>query len=386
MRRVFYVGYYDTETNWVEQRYYVPSATTKMDYVVSALIRAGCAVEIVSVSATRGAEEWPGRSIKLANGSTLRLLRTIPWGSLPRRVLSRLHMRAQLLLWMVRNTRRGDCVIVYHSLGYVWTLTVARLVRRFALVLEVEEIYADVSGSKSERQKEDMIFSRADAFIVSTELLRTRVSPGARPLVVAHGSYACRTRLAEPIGDGRVHVVYAGTFDERKGGAQASVMCSRLLDDGYHLHVIGFGTDSDTRALRAMIAESEVTGGCVVSLEGMLHGDAYDEFLQRCHIGLSAQKGDTTFSETSFPSKVLSYMANGLKVVSTRLRVLEESDIDDLIVYAEDNSPESLAAAIRAAAGASARDPRERLRALDAAFVLEIWALLAKCGCAQIEQ
>ena len=87
---------------------------------------------------------------------------------------------------------------------------------------------------------------------------------------------------------------------------------------------------------------------CNITYDGLKSGEEYIRFLQSCHIGLSTQNPNAAFNDTSFPSKVLSYMANGLKVVSVKIKALETSDVIDLLYYYDEQKPEKIAKAITA--------------------------------------
>ena len=78
----------------------------------------------------------------------------------------------------------------------------------------------------------------------------------------------------------------------------------------------------------------------------MKRGDEYKGFIQSCHIGLSTQNPEKGFNDTSFPSKVLSYMVNGLQVVSVEIPVLTSSGVNTMISYCADNSGKEVAGAI----------------------------------------
>ena len=80
----------------------------------------------------------------------------------------------------------------------------------------------------------------------------------------------------------------------------------------------------------------------------MLSGEDYIRFIQSCDIGLSTQNPDAAFNATSFPSKVLSYLANGLRVVSIRIPAIEQSAVGSKLFYYEKQTPEEIAKAILA--------------------------------------
>lgn len=375
---VNYVGYYDRPSNKAEGRYFVLAATNKMDYIVAAMNRAGHRVQIVSASTTRHGRSYPGSVVPLPGGNELRLFRTYAWGGKLRRVWSTLASRLAILHWLLTRVRSGEDVVVYHSLGYAREIALARRLKGFRLVLEVEEIYADVTGRMVDRRRERRLFRLADAFIFPTERLDRAINWSRRPYCVVHGTYRVEEPHPRVLDCSRIHVVYAGTFDPRKGGGLSAAAAAGFLDERYHVHIIGFGTDAERQALISQIDSVSRLTRCKVSYDGLLSGADYLSFLQSCQIGLSTQRLDADFSSTSFPSKVLSYLANGLKVVSIRLPVLEESAVGDLLTYYEEDSPEAIASAImRAGTQADPAGPR-RLTELDVEFVEGLSEVLAR--------
>lgn len=375
-RAIKYVGYYDAESYASENRVYVLAATHKMDYIIASLNKLGIAVQVVSASVTRNSRGYKGRLVSIGNGNELVLFPTRPWGGKARRVLSIMWSRMLLLSWLLANTSAGENVVVYHSLGYTEPLLIAKLIRRFRLILEVEEIYSDVTGRWLDRRKEDAIFRQADAFIFPTQMLNDLLNPENRPYVIVHGTYCVEAHRVRQWDDGRIHVVYAGTFDSRKGGGVAAAKAAKYLDARYHIHIIGFGSEADTRSLISVIEGVSAESECRVTYDGLLAGEDYLRFLQSCDIGLSTQKLDAAFSETSFPSKVLSYMASGLRVVTIRLKVLEHSGVGDLLYYYDEDTPSSIARAIKSIDFNHAYDGRSRLQNLDVAFQRDFQRML----------
>lgn len=374
---IVYLGYYSDEVGVAERRAFAPSAVTKMDYVVSALNRAGYRVDLVSASHSVDRVGHGGRTVHLSNRNTVRFFRTMPWGPKIRRVVATLYARSILLIYLMRNTHKNQNVLVYHSLGYASTVAFVRRVRRFRLVIEVNEIYADVTSSRRDRRREARLFKAADAFILSTQLLAPKVGAMGRPTAIVHGTYDVRAARRVVRSSEKIRVVYAGTLDPRKGGARRAISACELLDGHYSMHILGFGSVSEVDSIMADCARINKLGQCSVTYHGNLSGDDFSEFLQSCDIGLSTQNADAPFNETSFPSKVLTYLAHGLKVVSVRLRVLEESALDDLIHYYEADDLNSLAQAIEAAGRAEPKNVQERLKALDSGFVSDLRSLLA---------
>lgn len=367
-RRLKYVSYYDTAANRAENRNYSRAATDKMDYIIGVMNRLGFVVDVISASQTTNRTSCSGKVVSLGGENTLRLFHSLPWGGKARRISSVIYTRAALLLWLLRHTERGEGVIVYHSLGYASVIRLAHLMRGFRLILEVEEVYGDVTGKDRDLRAEQRLFRRADAFILPTTLLGRAVNDANRPQVIVHGRYASEPSRGMSFADGRVHVVYAGTFDPRKGGALAATTTAEFLDRQYHLHILGSGAQADIQTLTDCISAVAPKTECRLTYDGLLEGDDYVDFLQTCHIGLSTQRRHADFSETSFPSKILSYLSNGLHVVSVRLRAVEESGVGDLPEYYDEDTPQAIAEAIMAIDPSQPYDSRQRLHELDMVF------------------
>ena len=112
-------------------------------------------------------------------------------------------------------------------------------------------------------------------------------------------------------------------------------------------------------------------------MEAVCQGE-YIKFLQKCDIGLSTQTPNAEYNDTSFPSKVLSYMANGLRVVSIRIKALEKSKISDLLYYYENDSPKEIAKAIKSIDLSQPYNSRNKIQDLDENFIKDIKELLEK--------
>jgi glycosyltransferase involved in cell wall biosynthesis len=374
--RLLYVGFYDSSIHADEQRMFWLSAASKMDYVANSVRARGTQVRIVSPAWTTAQQGFPGRRTTLRDGVELELFRTFPWGNRVQRAVSLVASRVLLFLYLVVHTRRHQNVLVYHSLSLMRAVRWARKVRGFRLVLELEEIYQDVvEVSARTARAEHRIIDEADAFVFSTGLLSDRVGADARPRVVIHGNYDVAEDRGLSFDDGRVHVVYAGRIDAEKG-AFTAVSAAGHLGDQYHVHVAGFGEPADIARLQKSIAQVGSTTSARVTYDGVLAGDEFTDLLQKCSVGLCTQSPDAAFNDTSFPSKVLAYMTNGLTVVSVRMRSLEESALAPEIVFYDGADPLDAAAAIREASGRPTDRSRDRVQALDRICIQELGELL----------
>ena len=371
MKNIHYLGYYDTNDNKAENRSYVLAATNKMTYIVSALERAGYSVDLISASQTKNPQKYSGKTVPLGEHSRLILFKTLPWGNKIRRVMSILYSKYRLAMYLLKNVNRSDTLLVYHSLGYATLLTFLKKLKKFKLVLEVEEIYADVTGREDERKKEYKLFSAADAFVFPTKLLNEKLNSKNKPYCIIHGTYQVEEDRKCKFNDGKIHAVYAGTFDPRKGGATAAAAAAWLGKE-YHVHILGFGTSQDVEDMKNKIAELSKNCECKVTYDGLLSGEDYIRFIQSCDIGLSTQNPDAEFNDTSFPSKILSYMANGLRVVSIRIPAIESSAVGEYVYFYDKQTPEEIAKAIMNVSVRDDFDSRTVIDTLNLNFISDI--------------
>lgn len=384
MKTIKYIAYYDTPDNAEQKRGYVLAATNKIDYICKALNRIGYRTEIISASGTTDAKHCYRGCLKEINPmQTLKLFFTFPWGNKIQKAVSLGSMKLFLFLELL-HVKKNEKILVYHSLGYMRLVHLAHRIKRFHLILEVEEIYADVIGNTKLRNREIQFLQAADSYIFPTELLNRMLNVHNKPYVIIHGTYQvepkrnCQSDLL-PLNQENehiIHCVYAGTFDPRKGGATAAVSAAAYLPANYHIHILGFGSAEETKHIQDMITQLSERCECTVTFDGLLSGEDYIRFIQSCHIGLSTQNPDADFNATSYPCKILSYMANGLRVVSIRIPAIEQSAIGSMLYYYDTQTPENIAKAILSVDVNHEYDSRKLITDLAVQFENELEKLL----------
>ncbi len=346
MKNIYYIGEYNHPVNKDENRRFAPSAAAKINYISGVLNRLGYSVTIVSKSPTLNQKSCPKKIISLSDKLKLQLFYSPGRKNIFFRVASIVFLRLQLLLFLLFNTEKSDTVISYHSLSTITILKIAKAIKKFRLIIEVEEIYGDVKGDKKCSEKEIKFFrNTADSYIFSTEILERSVNKGKKPFVINYGEYNCYQRKSN-FGDGKIHCVYAGTFDKTKKGAYTAINSAEFLTEKYHMHILGFGTPEEVDAIKKLIDDVSSRSKAVVSYDGIKSGDEYIDFLCSCDIGVSSQNPNEGFNNTSFPSKVLSYFSCGLTVVSVDIPVLRESKVSDCIFFYYGDNPSALAQTI----------------------------------------
>lgn len=345
MKEVKFIAFYDV-SNSEEKRNVSLAATSKLDYLLKTIDGLGYEISVISASNTIGKKSIKKKKMSIFSNSSLLFFNSIGTSNKFFRKLSNLYYKLQLYIYLLRNIKEEDVVIVYHSLLYMNFIKLLKKIKKFHFILEAEEIYGDVKNNKRIAKKELRFFKSADRYLFPTELMNKRIDNNLKPYIICHGVYSLEQILTEKFNDGRLHCVYAGTFDHNKGGAQMAVKTALFLNSNYHLHILGFGGSEDTNNLISLIKDTQLKTKCCISFEGKKTGSEYIKFLQQCHVGLSTQTSIGDYNDSSFPSKVLSYLSNGLAVVSIKIPVVVTSAIADCVEMYDSNDPKSVATAI----------------------------------------
>lgn len=348
-----YFGYYANEEN-VKNLNCTPAAIDKMNYIASVIKNICDTVEIISMATPRQGKLKSQINI-IDKGITLKFFAAKFFSNKVARIVFRyFYFNIKVLFWALKNVKRNEKIVVYHSLGYIWLFKYLKKIKKIRIVLEVEEIYADVLENKKIRRKELSFFKLADQYIFPTQLLDDEINKEEKESVIIHGTYQVESdekcklfyENLQSDTDQTIHCVYAGTLDPRKGGAVAAATAAEFLPPDYHIHILGFGSEKDIQEMEELVAKISSNDRAKITYDGVLSGKDYIRFLQSCDIGLSTQDPNAAFNGTSFPSKILSYMASGLRVVSIRIPVIETSAVGNMVFYYDEQTPEEIAKAI----------------------------------------
>ena len=260
------------------------------------------------------------------------------------KVLSSLWIFFSLFLYLVFHLKRNSILVVYHSMAYVELIILVKKLFHIKLILEVEEVYSDVSFvSLSKSKKEQRLFLIADSYIFPTELLDEKVNYSKKPSLIIYGNYSLPHTQRNKIDDGKIHVIYSGTFDTRKGGAITAIRAAEFLTSDYHVHITGMGSEKQVAEVEREIDSIREKSKCVISYDGFIKDEEFIPYLQQFHIGISSQNPDDKLSSSCFPSKILMYMSNGLSVLSSRAPAVIQSKISPFIYFYDNSSAKSIA-------------------------------------------
>lgn len=375
--RLKYVAFYnDDKFNKNENRVTFLAITNKINYICSALNRNGYEVEIISPCwSDNCAGYYKGNVYSISEGVKLRNFATFGSNNKIAKKAKQIFSALQLLLFLVFNTKKNEQIIVYHSLALMIPINIAKLIKKLDVILEVEEIYTDVWKVKSNKYKETKYISKFEKYILVSDLLKKMF--GNKPSVILYGGYeVINDNTDSKNNKNTIEIVYAGSIDETKGGANNAVLCMKHLPDNYNMHILGFGEPHSIQKLKQNIKLiNRQKGFECCNYRGTLVGKEYIKFLINCDIGVNPQyQGE--YMNTAFPSKVLSYLTHNLHVVSTKIDSIALSKIAPNVTFAENDSPESIAKAISSIDIKTKCDSSNLIKELDKDFVNDLKCLI----------
>lgn len=371
--RIYYCGNYDISSSKYK-RSYSRAAIVKMDYIISALNRAGYNVELISASYITARTNCfeKGSKIRINNNTNLYLPSSF---SSQIKILryTGIVFTAFCFFLNLLKIRKGDTLLMYHGDWYYKVITLARKIRKFQLIVDIEEVYTLAFGGSSKKLKREIKFiNSSDKYIVVNDLIADKLSIDNKKHIICYGPYSICKRIDEiKFHDNKIHIVYAGSFSKYKGGAHNAIEAANFLNDSYVLHILGFGSKVEKVEIKKRIKEINLTSTCKISYEGEMIGDEFSSFMQGCSIGLNPQRwGD--YMNYAFPSKVLSYLCFGLNVVTSPLMTLKASKINQIINYFQEESPQSIAQSILNANIYSREEIINIVKNLDKNFILDL--------------
>lgn len=369
MMKIHYITLWG-ENSCGDNRMFSPAGLTKAKYVCGVLKDLYGAVHVHSFSAGKpGVKGWLKGFKENVNDLEISHCATFRSENKLGRMVERWMNRAQLLYTLLFKIKREDVTIVYHERCFAPVIRLARKMARRKIIYQIEEVYTQVANyPKKMIDNEIRAFQHADAYILINDLIADYCQlPQDKPRVVLYGPYKVVETSGEKFPDGKIHVVYAGTLASQKGGAAAAAAAA-FLPANYHVHILGFGSAEEVDGIKKLIAEVNENTQATVTYDGVMLGEEYENFLSRCHIGLSTQTPVGDYNFTSFPSKVLVYLCHGLTVVSVSLPALTASSISPLITYCDSPTPESIAQAIISLQPIPSQEIAQQIISMDQAF------------------
>lgn len=326
--KIYYLIHFDNKTN----RNVTPSAITKGKYVASALASCSSEVEIVSLAyPTKDSQDEV--YYQVSENVICHLFKGKYSNNRIIRYLNHKLYDKKIRKYLKQNVKKDDIIVVYHSLANMKLVKYIKKNITDKIVYEVEEIYGDVINDEKAKIKELKAFKNASSYIFSNDYLNSIINTKQLPYVTCYGTYEIPTLYKESFNDNLIHCLYAGTLAQNKGALNA-INVAKYLPNNYLIHILGFGSEKDIADIKNAVNEVNNSYGTTkVIYEGLKLNEEYLRFIQKCQIGLCTQNIDAAFNTTSFPSKILSYMSNGLEVVGVNIAAIKNSKVGQYIQF-----------------------------------------------------
>lgn len=244
-------------------------------------------------------------------------------------------------MWLLRHVRRADVVVTY-NLDPMKAIPVllTKPILKFRWIVEFEELYRGLGARYwLHRMFERLGAKRADGFILSNRGVLDRLRLGTDPdrLAVASGyvpAYGGEIRKSFSGPNPIATLLYAGNLDEARGVLRF-IQSFLRIDCHARLLITGRGTmQNRIRDLAEMHRNLEYLG--------MLPEREFAEVLADADVCVNPQPVDHEFTDSSFPSKIVNYLAHGKIVVSTKSEAVLASPYRDMIIFYDDTSDENL--------------------------------------------
>lgn len=344
------IHYFTTwgENNLGRKLSYSPAGLNKAKYVVGKL----STIDFVRVASfASGGLSYNGVYLPKTDNSekyAIRYCATFGSRFLLFRMIERYLNLLQMFIYILFSTKRDDILFFYNERYFIAPIKVAHKYLRRKVVIEVEDINTIAANYKQKYvQKEIDGQKHADAYVLVNSVLPEYLPfVTAKPHCFIYGAYNPLTPSNEKYSDGKIHILYSGTFNKTKGGAVAAIQMAPLLSDNYVLHITGFGSEKEVEEIQQSLDLLDKVSRARVEYRGFISLSELDILMQRCHVGLCTQDPTTQLNQTSFPSKILNYMSHGLVVLSGRNKVIEMSAVGDLVYYYDKQTPADMTMAV----------------------------------------
>ena len=320
---IFYLAYLANLNG--ENRFCSPAANNVCSYIKDVLIEDG-KNDVTIINLAQNKKHFIFSQSRVTLLGNKKLVNSPCFGS--GRLLSKLSMFL-LFRWIKKylknNASSDDKIIVYHSLN---TLKMEKMIsKEFDSVLQVEEIYCDVlKKQKNKALREINVINsfKKHIFVSSTLKDDSRIKSSFN--LIFYGSYSLPT-FKNSFERDQKSIVYAGTFEKNKG-IEFACDLMKLLPD-YKLFIYGHG--SKTRIEELIAKYKDFTNICFC---GQLSEAELNDKLPLYKYGISPLDPKTSFSSTTFPSKILTYLKSGLIVISSKFESVIESPFKNCILFA----------------------------------------------------
>ena len=342
MKSIHYIGYHTKDDN-PNEYYCFPAPSNKIGYIITVLKNIDYYVNVLSLG--ESIVSHGSKKVIIDQQETINYVGTIGKANVLLKIGARLWLLFQILWYLLQKTDQKSTVMVYHTLETRNIIKLARFFKKFTLIYEIEEIFSAVyQKSDSQIKAELKSLSIADGYILVNDLLRDKFQIPILNSVVCYGEYTQLNNIRPAKQSSDIVLVYAGVIAGPGSDVYLSIDSMAYLPKNYILKIVGYGTENDLKNLRYYIAVcNKNLDGDRIFFDGKKTGLQYTDYLATCDIGLCTRVLADAYSDYTFPSKVMVYLNNGLKVISSKIKCIESSKVSEFIYFYEQSAPKAVA-------------------------------------------
>ena len=236
-----------------------------------------------------------------------------------------------------KQITKDDTLILYHSL--LWTSEFIKLKKSVGckLILQVEEMYTmcwDFKKYTNEIERKEI--ECVDQCIFVSQKLQKQFSNKFENAPILYGNYnlceSVKTKEKKEI----IKLIYAGSLEDRKIKLLIETFC--LLNSNYSLSIAGGGKEEFLQNEIHKLTNEQQNR---INFLGKISNKDLNPLLQTFDIGLCPQDSTSNYNSYSFPSKILTYLRNGLNVVSTPIDALKDSQLSSIVNTSDEDTAQS---------------------------------------------
>lgn len=348
MKKVHYIGWYITDNEWGQYKANVPGMM-KMRYVADQIKKTTDDLHILSFADKQNCFLYGLKNI-VNDGLTIHYTGGCNYSGNLGKYINTLIKKIYFVLYVIFYASNKDLIVLYHSYAYTKLLAKLQKIVRRNIVIEVEEIYG-YNAIKDMPWVDDEIaqIKKFNKFTCVNDGIPQVLGLKKDDYVVIYGAGIFPERTAQRFDDGKIHVVYSGTIEGKKMGAMSAVEAAKCFSSKYKLHISGFGKPENIDILKKRIEEiNKEVGEERIKYEGFLSEQDMHKLMFSCHIGLSPNVLRPNFANSTFPSKVVTYMCHDLSVVISYATAYDFPISEGWVFYRE-QTPECIASAVMSA-------------------------------------
>ena len=232
-----------------------------------------------------------------------------------------------------------DVLVVSVSIGAMLAAKI-RGFKKLGIVTDLPKFQPISKNSVLQKMNEKLI-AASDGYVFLTEKMNNEINKTNKPYIVleGHANEDMKEKKHMPFDGNTKNVIYAGTIDKIYG---IELLCKAFLDialPGEKLHI--YGTGDYTEELSELAAENENI---------LYHGNRTNSEIVDAELDatllVNPRPTNEEYTNYSFPSKTLEYMASGSPVLSSRLGGIPK-EYENYIFFFDENTQASLGAKMR---------------------------------------